>query len=560
MRDVLDAFTDPSCSTIVFVCAAQMGKTEIVFAALGRMLTDGPRVPALYIGPTEKQVRSVSKQRIAQMIRSTPTLDELHHKGRYDSIAEKFFGGFVRLGFAHAGSATELASHPAGLLLVDENSRMESDISGEGSPVLLAMARAKNYRNSKVGIFSTPTVRGICPTWAWFLEGTCEVWCWQCPSCEAWFIPSSKALHFDANLTPREARLAAQVACTACGSLLPNEALHRDLPGKYIPHHFDSDGDPHPLEERPVSSIRSFWAPGLCSPWRTPGEIAESLQRARKLGPESVQTVVNTDLGEVYDIEGDAPTWQQVMSCAGGYRAAVPEGVQVVTAGVDVSKDRLWYVVRGWGHQSESWLLDHGHVWGEADHDQVWITLHQKLAAGVKGRHVDLVYVDSGYRPGDVYMRPQHIIYNVCRRHADWCACKGIKSQSKPVLIDLVDVRKRGTIKSGVALHKIDTSHFKSWIHERIRLPDSAEGRWWVPDDIDEDYCRQVTAEQLVLDRQSFRWVKVQRDNHYLDCEVLAAAAAHQKKVYDLPPLSKAGVKAERRLLGAGIKRKGIFD
>ena len=58
----------------------------------------------------------------------------------------------------------------------------------------------------------------------------------------------------------------------------------------------------------------------------------------------------------------------------------------------------------------------------------------------------------------------------------------------------------------------------------------------------DQEYAEQVTAEQKVMDKSGAeRWVpkRVNGDNHYLDCEVYAAAAA------DLMGVRFLGMEAE---------------
>ena len=162
-REVYAAFADDYHETIVVVCGSQMGKTEAQFNIFGHRFDDGPYVPAMYVGPTEKQVKSISRDRVDKMLRSTESLWKKTEKGQRYGVGEKWISG-VRLGFAWAGSATELASHPAGLIMVDERDRMNNDVSGEGDPVTLCKARAKNFSNKKIGIMSTPTVEGISPT------------------------------------------------------------------------------------------------------------------------------------------------------------------------------------------------------------------------------------------------------------------------------------------------------------------------------------------------------------------------------------------------------------
>jgi phage terminase large subunit GpA-like protein len=75
------------------------------------------------------------------MIRSTPSLEsKLDRRRTADKVTEKFIAG-QRLRFAWAGSAIELSSHAAALVLIDERDRMEEMSAARGDPVALAEAR-----------------------------------------------------------------------------------------------------------------------------------------------------------------------------------------------------------------------------------------------------------------------------------------------------------------------------------------------------------------------------------------------------------------------------------
>ena len=51
-------------------------------------------------------------------------------------------------------------------------------------------------------------------------------------------------------------------------------------------------------------------------------------------------------------------------------------------------------------------------------------------------------------------------------------------------------------------------------------------GGWWLPQDISDDYCKQLVAEQRsVKPSGKVVWVKVKQNNHFLDAEALAYLA-----------------------------------
>lgn len=520
--------------------------TELLLNVLGHRFTDGPYVPALYIGPTEKQVRSMSNDRVMKMLRSTPVLWDRMAKGQRNKVAEKWIAG-IRLGFAWAGSATELASHPAGLVLVDERDRMDNDVAGEGDPVTLAKARGSNYWDFKLGIFSTPTIEGASPIWSLFEEGTMFKWAWPCLHCGEFFVPRLELLTYADSEDYRELQESAVVACPHCGGT--HESKHKrrlNEGGGYIPHVMGPNGQHEAVAEPAPNSTASFWVSGLCSPWQTFGQRAEQLAKAyRSREPERIQGTINTAFGELFKVRGEAPPWEQVLETrTQNPRHFVPDWCQLVTMGVDVQKRGLYYVIRGWGFNSRSHLIDHDYIHGETEYDDVWVTFGQvltKLKADGK-RLVHVAFIDSGYKPGhDRFRRPEHKVYEVCRRMQGFAfPAKGHDTLERPIRASQIDVTISGrVIKGGVTLWHVDTDHVKSWIHAQIALPEGTERQWTTHSQIDEDYCRQIVAEELVVKPSGRRvWViPNHRANHYFDCEVLARAAAMSRQVHALPQL-----------------------
>jgi len=573
MIPVMRAFSDPRYATVVVVCGAQMGKTESIFNIIGHRFSDGPYVPVLYVGPTEKQVRSVSGDRIAKMLRSTPILWERLEKGQRDKVTEKWIGG-VRLGFAWAGSATELASHPAGLVLVDERDRMDSDAGGEGDPVELARARLKNYPGGKLGICSTPTVEGASPIWRLYEEGTMFKWSWPCVHCGEYFIPRLELLQWPEGATAGQAREQAVVVCPHCGGILTTADRHAmNAAGRYIPHVLNSAGEHIPVEEETPNSTASYWISGLSSPWQTFGQLAETFIKAyASREPERIQAVINTAFGELYRQSGEAPAWEEVLALRSDYdQGDLPSGVQLITAGVDVQKNGLYYVVRGWGFNSESWMLDHGYLLGETEFDDVWLMLTRVLQQQFEGgRAINRVFVDSGYRPGaDRFRRPEHAVYAYCRRHIGTVfATKGHDTQDRPLKVSTIEVNLAGrATRAGLKLWHIDTDHFKQWLHAQIRMPAGEEPLYHLPQQIDDDYCRQLVAEELVIKPSGKRIWICRGANHYLDCEVLARAAAVSLQVHALqrpaehpqprPGMTNAANVARRAF---SPPRRGLYD
>ena len=80
----------------------------------------------------------------------------------------------------------------------------------------------------------------------------------------------------------------------------------------------------------------------------------------------------------------------------------------------------------------------------------------------------------------------------------------------------------------GLRLYVLDTDHWKSAVHERLRYPEDAPAAWTIDADADDRYLRQLVSEaRVVKPSGDFEWVLRSRDNHFLDCEAMALAAGY---------------------------------
>lgn len=567
MVPIMRACVDPRYHRVIAVIGSQMGKTEAFLNVIGCRFDDDP-TPVIYLGPTKKLVESISANRVIPMFQSVPSLWEKLAKGKKNKITEKYISG-LRLGFGWAGSGTEMSSHAAGLVLLDERDRMES-LKAEGDPMELAEARISSYADGKVCVTSSPTLGNVkseiradtgldhwspmdgagSPVWQLWQEGTRFEWSWPCPDCGEHFIPRHKNLKWPENATPQEAAKKAMLACPKCGALIPDHAKHgMNERGRFVApgQHVENGVVVGPA---PESEAASFWVSGLCSPWRSFGQRARAYVAAKQSGDtKRVQAVMNVQFGELYHVAADARQWQSVAALRGAYETGtIPEGVQVLTCSVDVQKNRLVYAIRGWGYNFESWLIEHGELWGETEFDSVWNELDELLDHDYSGRRMRLMLIDSGYKPGESQRNPDNQIYLFCRRHRGRVnPTKGHDTQDKPYRLSKIDVSFRGKIiKHGLDLWHLDTDYFKTWITSRLDWPADKVGRWHLNKDATDDYCKQIASEvRTVTESGAIKWEQVYKDNHYFDVETLNAAAAHILRLHVLKPLIKRMHKSE---------------
>jgi len=120
------------------------------------------------------------------------------------------------------------------------------------------------------------------------------------------------------------------------------------------------------------------------------------------------------------------------------------------------------------------------------------------------------------------------MVYQFCRQHPGiTLATKGHDTLDKPFHKTSVDVNARGQVLAkSLSLWHFNTDQFKSWVHARIEWPADQPGGWWLPLDVSDDYCKQIVAEQRCCKPNGkITWIKVKKDNHYLDAEALAYLA-----------------------------------
>lgn len=522
----MDAVTDPAIRETWVMKSAQVGWTEILGNVVGYHMHLDP-CPMLLIQPTVEMGQSWSKDRFDPMLRDTPVLrgrvKDVRGRGaeRGNTVLHKTFpGGHITI--TGANSAAGLASRPIRVVVFDEVDRFPASAGEEGDPITLAKKRTAAFWNRRILGGSTPTTPGSRINQA-FLSGDQR----------RFFVPCVHCGEFDflrwANVTwQNDDANTARLVCAHCGGLINDlQRLEMIAKGEW-------------RATAPSNGIASFHVWEAYNSMVTLAELVRNHLEQRS-APEQRRTWTNTSLGEPYDDVIDAPDWEVVANLRLPYSFdEIPDGARVLTCGVDVQKDRLIYALRGWGANYESWLIRHGEIWGETEYDYVWSELDKVLTTPIGGLHLKLTLIDSGYRPGEPWRRPDNQIYGFCRRRAPRVVpTKGHDKQDKPFRASRIDITLNGKVlPKGLQIWHIDTDYFKSWIHSRFEWPIDQAGGYHLPTDATDDYCKQMTAEAKVRkgDDGGTEWKRLRKDNHYFDCEVLNVAAAHILQMHLLRP------------------------
>ncbi|MCL2593478.1 MAG: phage terminase large subunit family protein, partial [Defluviitaleaceae bacterium] len=109
MVEPMNAISDPFIKEVVLMCAAQTAKTNVMMNTIGYYMDSDP-CPIMLVEPTIEVGESISREKIAPMLRDTPVLRKLFPddkaKTTGNTIKEKSFpGGFLVIAGANSASS-----------------------------------------------------------------------------------------------------------------------------------------------------------------------------------------------------------------------------------------------------------------------------------------------------------------------------------------------------------------------------------------------------------------------------------------------------------------------
>lgn len=399
--DVMDSFTDPKVRHIVMVAASQVGKSECINNTIGYIIDQDPG-SILFIQPTSIDAKEYSKLRIAPMVRDCPTLKKKvadpKTRDSKNTILQKSYPGGI-LTFCGSGEAHALASKPIRYVFGDERDRWINTVEGDSWD--LAMARQTTFYNAKAIEVSTPTVKGASNIESAYATGTMERWKTMCPHCGEYAEMKWQNIRFEYEEKQIVNKKTFKVTsiyyvCPVCGCISDEYTM------KHQPARWEAE-NPDAYEQ----GCRSFWLNAFCSQWASWGSII--LKYLNAVGnSKKMQVVYNTCFGELWEDRGDLQDEEGLMARREDYGrredgsdVELPEGVLVLTCGVDTQDNRLEYEVVGHGHFGETWGIRKGIIMGRPDDDETWQALDDvidhiyRFDNGI-GLRISLTFVDEG--------------------------------------------------------------------------------------------------------------------------------------------------------------------
>lgn len=512
MFDILDSFTDPLIEHIVVVAASQVGKSETINNMVGYCIDQDPG-PILLIQPTIDDVKRYSEMRIAPMIRETRCLKrkvaDPKSRDAANTKRQKSFPGGV-LVMTGSNVAHDLSSMPIRYVFGDERDRWATSAGSEGDPWELAVARTRTFYNKKMVEVSTPTVKGASAIENSYNLGTMERWKTECPHCGEYVEVKFDNIRFEYEAAEKGDKKIFHITelfyvCPECGGI-SDEHTMKNQPAKWVAT---------VPEARKHHKTRSFWLTAWVSPWATWESIILQFLQA---GTDSakLQVVYNTQFGELWEERGDMASEDDVMARREVYEAEVPDGVLLLTCGVDTQDDRLEYEVVGHRRFGETWGIKKGVILGRPDTEEVWERLDEVLSHKYKFKsgvslQISLTFIDEGGH------FTQEVRQHCLARQYDHVFA--IKGANRPDIPYTAPPKKQKIVVNGkvigqVWVYEIGVNAGKQKIVDNLRVQSPGANYCHFPlrDDYGKQFFKQLMSEHLAYVpklKHPWQWQKI---------------------------------------------------
>ena len=556
-RGPLQAVTESGVKTITVMTCTQLLKTEVILNAIGYYMHIDP-CPMLVVHPTDAAAKRFSGVRLEEMIDATPELNSRivdtggQRTGQNTTSHKEFPGGHVSI--VSGRTPANLSMLPIRVVLLDEIDKYEDSAGTEGDPVDLAEERMSKYAANSLSIRAcSPTIRHESRIESSYLSSDQRKPIVSCPHC------GYKQILYWSNVQWNKAddgtamTDSACIVCSHCGSALTELERQRMLKsvewrqfadftcsnGKHNQpstwdmqesDKWDSEGRAlcECCNERASNRHAGFWANKLYSPFTSVPDLARKWLDAQG-NIESLKTFINTQLGESFEQAGDRidrPDY--LMARREPYDGELPNGVGIVTAGVDTQDNRLELEVVGWGVDEESWSLDYRVFPGDPSRPEVWQQLESYLNSPWHRKDGMITYVAAAA----IDMQGSHTqaVAQFCSRNMNrkFWPIRGVGGDGRP---HPVWPRNPGrTNKSNVPFYNVGVDTAKNTIFARLLIESEGPGYCHFPHGRDEDYFHQLTAEKRVRKRRGtqyfYAWENPgHRRNEGFDCRVYSYAA-----------------------------------
>ena len=384
--EIMNELLNYETEEIIFCKCTQVGGTEVELNMLGYTIQQDPS-PVEVVYPTETMANSVSEKRIKPMIESTSTLYKKYDKNS-SNLELDFDDMFIKLVWSNSPSG--LASFAMKYLFLDEVDKYPGASKKEADPISLAKERTHTFRNSKVYITSTPTIRTNhiwkakegadaekhffipCPHCGEFIELKFDNLKWPGKDkdlVEAYGEDAIKEklgalepVDEAEGLSNADRAEFAFYVCQECGCVISDAQKQQAVKkGRWE------------IVKKKTRFVKKvcFWINVLYSPFVRFSEIAKEFMDSKD-DPERLQNFVNSWLAEPWEDTKLKTSKELVLERQTELpEFIVPGWAKLLTGGVDVQENCVYWTIRAWGDYVTSQNIAHGQAYNLAEVESI---------------------------------------------------------------------------------------------------------------------------------------------------------------------------------------------
>ena len=498
--EIYDAWSDPLISEIIIICGTQMLKSEFLINAILQAVEQNPG-PMLLLQPDMSLAKEFANERIRKSAEIMPYQQPYlapavaqGQKGVGTIYSRPFPGGFLHVKSTEQKSSLISTSYK--FIFADEINKFKRDERGA------MRSRQTVYTDEKLVMVSSAGEEGYCRITQEWERGDRRKWNLQCPHCETFFYPIWKNVHWKG-----DAPETAKYGCTECGVLLDGGEMHlANLAGKWI-----AEGE--------LNGVASFMVNSFAHPLLSLQDLVAEYIDARlyyqKNGDdERLKSFFCDRLSETYINQSGVIEPSELEKLYIDYPAGentMPQEVVLITAAVDVQKDRLEVDVRGWGCYEETdektqslftrpvrFGLDYFKIEGDPGEGKVYKELRKYFKEaqwtrpdGLKLR-ISRMGIDMGGAPGDTI---QSFIRHCAQRKLPIFPLKGTNQNTDPIFrLSLSKDQKDRWLTDLILVgaHMAKDTHFSS-LRRSITSP-IEKAEWFFPANHNRGYDKEYLA------------------------------------------------------------------
>lgn len=549
MGGYLKVLDDDTIREVVLQKPSQEAGSETTLVWLKRVAVEDPG-PAMWCFADEQTAQKFFDTRIKPAFESCPSIKPLIDKAKFS-----FEGGIVlRNGFslvmAWASSIGKTASVSIRYLILDEICKPSYYLTQhEGKVIRRIEQRCKKFPNHKIVKLSSVTYDGDNMTIEMARTDAAYDYHVPCHACGelqplAFRVQEPKreddparaldrddhpaherisGVVWESNDNARAAAATARYKCRSCGVAWTTAEKNRSVSlGHWVAR---TNSSPNPIRVGLfLSRLYSLSDGGRF-------EILTEEFLMAKDDVDELRSLVNNAFGE---------HWKKVVHVQdeSGLRRAqcqldrgvVPDEADVLTAHVDMQKTGFWYLVRAWSCRTkESWMIECGRLldWGDVDDllfDRTWATAGGKVhgiwrgtldTGGSKDEHEDVSRTEQAY---DWWIANRYR----CSRRIFLCKGSSRQLPTKTQFSKPLEVSPSGKkLVGGLVLLFLNTNRLKDmFMHQLLQACEGGSKAARLHKDTPDQYFRHITSE--APDDNGVWTLQKGRDNHWLDCEMMA--------------------------------------